>query len=211
MVEGRAFAATLVAALAFACIPDFTASSRYLASTAAPPREPIFERRRSYFDSAAKQLAREHGVLLLHDNTVVAHGRDVAWYSNGRLWREREFDRGEPRGRWRSWFENGALESDAIYAPNQRTTMSWWRADGSLSSSGEHVMGLREGEWSSFHSSGMLAARGVYERGERHGPWIRFDELGRLIECGDFVRGERSGVWEFGPGADGLSQSAQTR
>lgn len=187
--------------LVASCVPDFTASSRYLASSLPQPREPLFERRRSYFDSAATQLAREHGVFILFDNSVVAHGRDVLWYSNGRLRHEREYEHGEPRGRWRSWFENGVLESDASYAPGERTAMSWWREDGSLSSSGGHVLGRREGQWSSFHSNGMPAARGNWSDGERHGPWSFFDDAGGLVECGEYVRGERSGVWEFGAGA----------
>jgi len=209
MVALRVLAAGVVAGLALACIPDFRASSRYLASTLPPPREPVFERRRSYFDSGAAQLAREHGVLILHDNSAVRHGRDVAWYANGRRRYEREFERGEPRGRWRTWFESGVLESDATYTPGRLTQMSWWREDGSISSSGAHVMGLREGPWSSFHSSGMLAARGNYRRGERDGAWSFFDEAGRLLECGEYVRGERSGAWEFGAADSGTPEGAQ--
>lgn len=179
-----------------ACAPDFRPAARYLGQSLPAPREPLFERRRSYFDSAATQLAREHGVLILHDGSTLAHGRDVAWRSNGKLEYEREFERGEPRGRWRSWFENGVLESEAFYEPARATSMSWWRADGSLSSRGEHVMGLREGEWSYFHANGLLAARGAYVGGERHGLWTYFDEAGRVLECGEFERGERVGAWE---------------
>ncbi len=179
-----------------ACAPDFRPAARYLGQTLPAPREPVFERRRSYFDSAARQLSRERGVLIFHDNSIVAHGADRAWYASGLLRHERAFERGEPRGRWRSWFENGALESDATYEPAVLTPMSWWREDGSLSSRGMHVMGLREGEWSEHHAGGQLAARGNYVAGERHGPWTFFDELGRVLACGEFEHGERVGDWE---------------
>ncbi len=179
-----------------ACAPDFRPAARYLGQTLPTPREPVFERRRSYFDSAATQLSREHGVLILHDGETLAHGRDVAWCSNGRLRFEREFERGEPRGRWRSWFENGALESEAFYEPGRATRMSWWRDDGSLSSQGSHVMGLREGAWESYHANGQLATRGEYRAGQRHGAWTFFDENGRVLECGEFAHGQRIGAWE---------------
>ncbi len=178
------------------CLPNFKPAARLLGQGLPTPREEVFERQRSWFDSRATQPSREQGVLIRHDHSLVSHGRDTAWYSNGFKRFEREFERGEPRGRWRSWFENGVLESDATYEPGELTTMTWWREDGQLSSSGTHVLGAREGEWSYYHDNGLLAARGQWSRGERHGAWAYFDALGRLVECGEFVRGERSGAWE---------------
>lgn len=195
-VRGAAWLAAGVASLAAGCAPDFRAASRLLASDLPPPREELFERRRTYFDSRAKQLSRERGVLILADGSTLAHGLDRAWWPSGALHFERQFERGEPRGRWRSWYESGALEFEAEHTPGTLTNMSWWRADGALSSAGQHVLGLREGEWSYFHSSGLLAARGAWRAGQRSGPWSFFDESGRLLECGEYVAGERSGAWE---------------
>lgn len=195
VLRARWCAASL-AALALGCAPDFRAASRLLASDLPPPREELFERRRTYFDTRATQLSRERGVLILADGSTLAHGLDRAWWPSGALHFERQFERGEPRGRWRSWYESGALEFEAEHAPGRTTGMSWWRADGALSSTGPHVLGLREGEWSYFHPSGVLAARGAWRAGERSGAWSFFDEQGRLLECGEYLAGERSGAWE---------------
>jgi hypothetical protein len=178
------------------CAPNFKPAARLLGQALPAPREVVFERQRSWFDSRATQLSRERGVLILEDNSLVSHGRDSAWYSNGFQHFEREFERGEPRGRWRSWFENGVLESEATYEPDELTTMTWWREDGQLSSSGTHIGGAREGEWTYYHDNGLLAARGEWSRGERHGAWVYFDALGQFVECGRFERGQRSGAWE---------------
>jgi len=202
--RGPASSTTLLVLLA-ACAPDFTGPSRLMGQSIPPPRDPIVDRRRTYFDSAATQLSRERGVLILHDNSLLAHGRDVSYYSSGLPRFEREFDHGEPRGRWRSWYESGALESDATYTPGVPTTMTWRREDGSLSSSGEHVLGAREGEWLWRHPNGMLAARGSYSRGQRDGLWSYWSDTGELIECGWFVDDERSGAWERGPAFSGAT------
>ena len=196
----RAAACSSLALLA-ACAPDFRPASRLLGQALPPEREPVFERRRTYFDPRATQLSRERGVLIASDGSTVAHGRDVAWYVNGLLRFEREFDHGEPAGRWRTWYEHGQLESDATYARGARTTMSWWREDGALSSSGELLSGVREGEWLEFHDNGLPAARGRYAGGLRDGPWISWSPAGQLVECGWYERGERTGAWERGAGA----------
>lgn len=198
MAERTRTLALALAAFAAACAPDFRPAARLLGQSAPQPREPFTERRRSYFDSDAKQLSRERGVLVQSDGSVVPHGRDVAYYSSGLMRHDRGFERGEPRGRWRSWHENGALECEAFYEPGERTTMTWRREDGSLSSSGELFDGLRDGEWRSWHSNGVLASRGAYVRGERHGPWIFWNDAGELVECGDYLADERIGAWERG-------------
>jgi hypothetical protein len=195
-VSSAPWCAASVAALALGCAPDFRGAARLLASDLPPPREELFERRRTYFDTRATQLSRERGVLILADGSTLAHGLDRAWWPSGALHFERQFERGEPRGRWRSWYESGALEFEAEHAPGRITSMSWWRPDGALSSAGPHLLGLREGEWSYFHPSGVLAACGVWRAGERCGAWSFFDDAGRLLECGEYLAGERSGAWE---------------
>ena len=190
-------AVVLALALA-ACAPDFRDASRVLARDMPAAREPLAERRRSFYDSGGTQLRREWHVLIGADNSTVAHGRDEGFYRDGKPEYAREFDHGEPTGRWRTWWSNGNPRMEAVYGTREPQPMRWWHDDGALSSEGPAVDGLKEGEWSFFHRNGVKAAQGRYAGGAREGTWSFWNEDGTLAEQGQYRRDARVGDWTRG-------------
>jgi hypothetical protein len=180
----RALALALVALAA--CGPDFRMASRQLAAQAPPPREPIPERRAVWFDQERTRPRREWHVLILADNTTVAHGSDVQHFADGKLEHERAYRHGEPIGTWKSWWPNGHPRMEATYGTTEATPMRWWHENGQLSSEGSARNGLKEGEWTFWSATGVVAAKGRYVAGQREGEWSFFDDAGALTELAHY-------------------------
>src|SRR5262245_28532295 len=85
-------------------------------------------------------------------------------------------EHGEPvkDGKFRSFFEDGALESE-----------------------GGYVQGEESGPWVLYHPNGQRAAAGSYADGMRSGPWATFFPDGKPESQGSYVRGAMDGRWTF--------------
>ncbi len=158
-------------------------------------REPVAERRRSFFDAAREHLKREWGVLILADNTLVPHGRDAGFSADGKPLYEREYDHGKASGRWRTWWPNGKPRMEATYGASEPQPMRWWFESGQLSSEGPAIDGVKNGEWTFFHENGAKASQGNYSAGAREGEWSFWNEDGSLTERGEFRNDARVGEW----------------
>jgi hypothetical protein len=184
-VSGRSTAA-LAAALLFlatpACAPDFRAASRRLAADMPEAREPLLERRTSYYDAEHARTRREWHVLILAGDASVLHGLDTGYFPDGSLEYEREHDHGEPTGRWRAWWPGGQLRMEASFGDAEARPMRWWHENGRLSSEGLALEGLKEGRWTFFHENGAKSAEGGFAAGRREGEWCAWDAAGQLLE-----------------------------
>jgi hypothetical protein len=170
-----------------ACGPTWKDVSRAVAAGPVPEREPLQDRRRSYYDREATRPRSELQVLLMPDGSSVKHGLERQWAADGTLQVERRWSHGEPDGWWRTWWR---------YDVEQPTTMRWWYSDGTPSSEGPALNGLREGRWRGWHPDGTPAFEGGYVAGRRSGPWTYWHPDGSLAERGTCVDDRREGTWE---------------
>lgn len=194
----RAAIAGVCLALA-SCAPDFVPASKMLADTPAEKRrerEPVLERRRSFFDNDETRLRREWHVLIEPGNRSIAQGKDTSWYADGKLEYERDFDHGEPTGVWRAWHKNGNPRSEATFGTSERAPMRWWHENGQLSAEGAARNGHKDGPWTTWYPDGTKSSEGAYLDGLREGKWTFWNEDGSLKERGEFRGGERVGAWE---------------
>lgn len=196
--------------LASACGPSLKDLSRGMARDAEQraSRPPVPERERSYFDRDLERPRTEVEYLVLWDGRSVLHGVERAWYANGRPRHERGFDHGEPRGWWRTWYEDGTLRSENEIVPDAATPMRWWHPNGQLSSEGMARNSLREGAWRGWHPDGSLAYEGDYRGGVRHGPWTFWHPGGERAEAGEYRDGARIGEWQAWPAPEVPGSSA---
>jgi hypothetical protein len=197
-----ALALALLAAAGGACRTSYEDASRSLARDAlVDPRPPIVERQRSFYAGDTSRPRLESTYRVHAGGFKVLHGPERAWYESGVLRWEREYRDGEPCGRWASYYESGAQESeswpDAADAGEHVTT--WWHPNGELSSRGPTVRGAREGRWSSWYPDGTLRSEGDYSGNLREGEWTFWHEDGRVAERGSYAAGVRIGSWERDP------------
>jgi len=61
---------------------------------------------------------------------------------------------------------------------------------GQLAEKGSMKMGLKHGEWKTWHSNGNLASIYNYRCGLQHGIYIEFDENGQSLEQGKYKKGK---------------------
>jgi len=192
--------ALALAVLLASCAPEFTTSSRRLAQGAPPPREPVAERRASYFDAAATRIRREWHVLVVAGGATVLHGKDVQYFGDGHLEHEREYDHGDPAGNWRAWWPNGNPRMEASFGSSEPLPMRWWHENGRLSCEGLARNGSKEGAWTFFHESGAKSAEGAYAAGKREGRWSSWSEAGSPIESIEYRDDLRIGRVPAGSG-----------
>jgi hypothetical protein len=86
---------------------------------------------------------------------------------------EGHHDNGRRVGVWRTFFENGQLESEGAYADD-----------------------LPVGRWTYWYPNGQKKLEGAYEHGERSGVWTEFDEQGQKRGAQYFEHGALRGVWD---------------
>ena len=182
-----------------ACQPNFKEAARRLAADPYPDREPIPDRRRTYFDREATRLRSDLTVLILRDGSTVKHGRELVLFKDGQKQLERHWDLDRPTGEWRTWYANGQLRSFSVLGTEDARPMQWWHENGQLSTEGMARDGIREGLWTSWHPNGVKASEGRFRQSLRHGPWTTWHPDGSLHERGEYRDGLRIGAWEKHP------------
>lgn len=175
-----------VVAVCVACAPDFKDASRMLARGAPPAREPLDERRTSYFDHERQRVRRQWHVSIRNDNSTVLHGTDVQYFPDGKLEYERAYELDRPTGRWRWFWPNGGPRMEAEFGTSEPRPMRWWHENGQLSSEGLARDGLKEGEWTFWHDNGAVQSTGHFRGSLREGPWSFFAADGSLLERAEF-------------------------
>lgn len=146
-----------------------------------PSLEPQASVKRSV-DPRTGQLLREWSQL--PDGSK--HGRERVWRRDGSREWEKEWDKGEPAGAWRSWYANGQLRSECFYSgAGVERTLSFWHENGARRMQGPAIQGVRTGRWRVWFAEGALAEEGEYEQGLRTGLWQvrnRADEPFRAVD-----------------------------
>jgi antitoxin component YwqK of YwqJK toxin-antitoxin module len=181
---------------------DYLGMSRQLGmeAEALATNDPVIEHQRNYFDGDPNRPRHEEAVKVLPDGSVLKHGPEREWYRNGQLSYERQYDDGEPIGRWVAWYEDGQLRSEAFFGSSTLQAMTWWHPNGQVSTRGMASNGLREGLWTSWYEDGSKKWEGRYSAGLREGEWTFWDEDGSVAERGWFRADERVGPWKRADG-----------
>jgi len=191
-------AAALLACIALAaCGPDFRPAARILADKPPESREPVVDRRRTYFGGDTARPRREWHVLILPGGAEELHGKDSGWFADGHLEYEHEFDHDQPTGLWRSWYANGKPHSEATFGKSEPAPMRWWFENGQLSSEGTALNGVKDGAWTTWHPNGAKASQGSYVAGRREGAWSFWKEDGTHEGSGDYRNDAKVGVWDY--------------
>jgi antitoxin component YwqK of YwqJK toxin-antitoxin module len=118
-------------------------------------------------------------------------GKEIVLRKDGTKEWEREWERGEPTGLWRSWYANGALRSEVFFAgPLEERPMTFWFDNGQRRMQGPARNGVRCGRWKIWYANGQLAEEGEFVAGRREGEWQAWSEDGQR----PFVRTYRHDV-----------------
>jgi len=125
-------------------------------------------------------------------------GRNVGWHPNGQKSHDGQMcDNQRCGGAWRTWFENGTLESESRFRDGLRDgRWSAWYEDGRPRWTGTYRAGKRDGAWTTWHESGRKATVSGYQDGRPHGTWESWDDTGAAPE--PQVRWERGRVVAIG-------------
>jgi antitoxin component YwqK of YwqJK toxin-antitoxin module len=187
-----------LAAVLAGCRSEYIGMSRQLGmqGQALSDQAPVIERQRNYFDGDPNRPRNEEMIKVLPDGSVLKHGAERQWYRNGQLSFERQYDDGEPVGRWVAWYENGELRSESFFGSQKLQPMTWWHESGQVSTRGMARNGMREGLWTSWYEDGAKKWEGRYTAGLREGEWIFWEPDGAVEERGWFRADDRVGPWK---------------
>ncbi len=100
-----------------------------------------------------------------------------------------------PDGAWRTWYENGQLESERT-CKNRKLDgpWRWWYESGQLESKENYKNG--DGIWKGWYETGQLKYERTYKNGELDGPWRWWYESGQLGSEEPYKNGEPDGIWK---------------
>lgn len=126
---------------------------------------------REFYDGG--QLYTERTERVVGERQRVRIGPMRAWWENGKPRVEGGYDdEGRLSGRWRYYYETGALEREGDYEAGQHTGdwTEYW-PNGKPRFQGFYHVGLREGFWRTYHESGAPESEGEYQNNLREGAW----------------------------------------
>jgi hypothetical protein len=148
--------------------------------------------KRTKFDPQSGKLIREWSVLVYRDRPAQKHGVETVYYSTGSKQWSREFDHGQPKGVWRSWYQDGAPRSECFFGdPAVDTTMTWWYPGGHIQSRGPARNGVHRGLWRFYYKNGQLAEEGSFFDNQRSGEWRAWSDDGAVVTLRKYVKGVR--------------------
>ena len=108
------------------------------------------------------------------------HGKETVLRKDGSKEWEREWDRGQPAGLWRSWYPNGTMRSEVFFAgPLEERPMTFWFDNGQRRMQGPARNGVRCGHWQIWFANGQLAEEGEFVGSRREGEWQAWSEDGK--------------------------------
>ena len=140
--------------------------------------------------SGAKKA--EYEVALDEHGAEEKHGRFRSYYEDGTLESEGAFEHGQQSGAWILYHPNGAKAAAGNYADSLRSG-AWetFFPDGAPESKGGYVRGAMDGRWSFWRADGTkdLVASGIYRL-----EVYRSKEDARVYR-GYFVDNRRQGTW----------------
>ena len=130
------------------------------------------------------------------------HGPERAWYKDGQLEEEREFERGMPRGHWKHHAADGALVWDVDFGTDGSARFVQKDGKGRVRVEGRVVEGVQQGTWTYYFHDGEIEAEGKFVDGEASGRWVLrergYGSRGWFeVAEGEFDAGETSGDWTF--------------
>lgn len=126
------------------------------------------------------------------------------WNNDGQLILLKNFENGEPFGRFVSYYENGNIMSDGLVrgsdnSGNKLRDGKWtfWDKNGVLREVVQFNEGRREGLTKYFSITGKESAKIQYENDKPwSGEWVNWYHDGSLKESGLYQNGVREGSWK---------------
>jgi len=105
-----------------------------------------------------------------------------SWYENGNLESDGEFNmKGEEEGEWRYYHQNGKIKNVANYENGKLKSIVYYKND--------RIDGIVE-----YDKSGKLLHKSIFENGS--GDWKLYWSNGKVSEEGKYVSGRKDGVWK---------------
>jgi antitoxin component YwqK of YwqJK toxin-antitoxin module len=105
---------------------------------------------------------------------------------------------GKREGPWRTYDENGVLQSEVYYESGLREgPFTQWFDDGKLMCRGTFSKDRETGSYESFHASGAPFSTGQMLRGKQHGLWVHQAEDGRVVSELTYVNGVLEGPCSY--------------
>ena len=173
---------------------------------------------RLYWDAQKKHLSSKgayysDGIL---GETKEKHGKWKFYDFKGVLTEERSYFRDRIHGRQRSFYKNKSLKTEAFFIFNlPDSSFKEWNEDGSLSISGNYLLGSLDGNWISYFQDGHIEKRKYisndtvylmeqYDGDSLHSPIIengngeikKYYISGRLKEFYTYTNGLKTGPFE---------------
>lgn len=128
------------------------------------------------------------------------HGRCSWYYPNGEVWREVEYDNGEPDGEFTEWAPDGkVIASEKFTDGNRELVQIEWYSPGIKKTEATYLMARESTEVTIDWWNGMYRIKVVGKEGEdqRHGPWSTWYPNGQLAAQGHYRHDKPEGVFTF--------------
>jgi len=143
-----------------------------------------------YYQSADSGESQLKSVFyVLKNDPAILKGPYTSFYEMGAVKSEGNYDKSQPIGLWKFYFENGGVRMTADYRDNRMIYWKFFYENGSLKTEGLMNDQNKEGPWLVYYENGQIKAKGNYKSNLKEGDWVYFYEDGTNKGKASYVAG----------------------
>ncbi len=137
----------------------------------------------TYNDKDGKEVA----MIPIENETV----KITAYYDNGKVSRELEFENGQYAGAYKTYYYDGQLQDEFVHENGeyQGPKISYY-PNGNIKERNEYLIGELHGKTTKYYEDGTLMEEAFYKNGVQTGNAATYDKTGKKTKSEDYFNGK---------------------
>jgi len=137
----------------------------------------------SYSDTDGNELAM---IPIANETSKI-----TAYYDNGKISRELEFENGEYAGAYKTYFYNGQLKEEFVHENGEyKGPKISYYANGNIKEQEEFLIGVLHGKSTKYYEDGALMEEAHYKNGVQTGNAASYNKTGKKVKSEDYFNGK---------------------
>ncbi|TWT47579.1 toxin-antitoxin system YwqK family antitoxin [Botrimarina hoheduenensis] len=178
-------------------VEPYTGPPIYLPQTEQPPPPSAVETQTLKQNYEGTDIPRfERGLIRYSDESVKSDGIIKEYFSNGQLFVEGQYSKGQPTGEWTYYHKNGQIAKRVTFVSGRPDgKVDLLREDGKRLATRQYANGKRDSVWTYFDETGEQPLREErYTSGKADGEWKSWYTNGQMRQVTTFKDGSLNGV-----------------
>lgn len=144
------------------------------------------------------QLIEQFQVIENKDGSFIKDGYYKTWFENGQIESQGDYSNNKKTGIWKTWFDNGQIEMECSYKEDSLDgDFKKWFENNKVKATGKMNFGKCDGKWQTWYDNGQLESDENYLNGKSEGKFTYWYQNGQKRLEGEYKNGQQNGIWTW--------------